>query len=81
MFARKQFEDLAKKLYAVLPDNIQNLDTDIQQKFNNILHLAFTKLDLVSREEFDVQVKVLARTREKVEQLEAELAKLIEQKD
>lgn len=81
MFARKQFEDLAKKLYAVLPDNIQNLDTDIQQKFNNILHLAFTKLDLVSREEFDVQVKVLARTREKVEQLETELAKLIEQKD
>ena len=62
MFATKQFEELAKKLYAVLPENMQNLDSEVQQKFNEILHLAFAKLDLVSREEFDVQVKVLART-------------------
>lgn len=78
MFATKQFEELAKKLYAALPDNMQNIDSGVQQKFNEILHLAFAKLDLVSREEFDVQVKVLARTREKVEKLEAELAKLTE---
>lgn len=81
MFATKQFEDLAKKLFAVLPNEMQNLDQEVQEKFNDVLHLAFNKLDLVSREEFDVQVKVLARTREKVEKLETELEKLTAQKD
>ncbi|MDF1757691.1 MAG: accessory factor UbiK family protein [Legionellaceae bacterium] len=76
MFATKQLEDLAKKLFLSLPTNVQNIDGEIQQQFNDILRAAFTKLDLVTREEFDVQVKVLARTREKVEKLESEISKL-----
>ncbi len=76
MFAKKQLEELAKKLFSVLPENMQLLDNELQSKFNDVLQIAFTKLDLVTREEFDVQVKVLARTREKVEALEAELAKI-----
>lgn len=77
MFPNIQLEELAKKLYTILPANIQNVDHEIQQKFKEVLHHTFTKLDLVTREEFDVQVKVLARTREKVEQLEKELSILL----
>lgn len=76
MFAKKHLEELTKKLFAVLPENMQILDNEIQNKFNDVLSITFSKLNLVTREEFDVQVKVLARTREKVEMLEAELAKL-----
>jgi ubiquinone biosynthesis accessory factor UbiK len=73
MFINKQLADIARKLYAVLPNNAQHLEQDIQQKFSEILNIAFNKLDLVTREEFDVQIKVLARTREKVEFLEQQL--------
>ena len=76
MFATKQLEELAQKLFAVLPENMQNIDKEIQSKFNEVLQITFNKLDLVTREEFDVQVKVLARTREKVEALEELVAKL-----
>lgn len=77
MFITEKLDDIAKKLYEILPANIQNLDLEIQQQFHEILQYAFTKLDLVTREEFDVQVKVLARTREKVENLEIELDKIL----
>lgn len=70
MFDPRQFDDLAKKLFASLPEGVQNLERDMQQKFKDILQSAFQKMDLVTREEFDVQVKVLERTREKLEQLE-----------
>lgn len=70
MFDPKSFDDLSKKLFSILPDSVQNFEKDIQQQFKDILQATFSKLDLVTREEFDVQVKVLARTREKVEELE-----------
>ena len=77
MFEPKQFEDLAKKLYSTLPTSLQNFENDIQQKFKDILQSAFSRMDLVTREEFDVQIKVLARTREKVEQLESQVQALL----
>ena len=80
MFDPKQFDDLAKKLFAILPDNFQNLDKEIQQKFKEILQAAFARLDLVTREEFDVQTKVLARTREKLENLEDQVERLLKEK-
>lgn len=76
MFDTKQLEDLAKKLYSTLPSSLQNLENDIQQKFKEILESTFTRLDLVTREEFDVQAKVLARTREKIDQLQRQVDKL-----
>jgi len=77
MFEPKQFEDLAKKLYSTLPTSLQNFENDIQQKFKDILQSAFSRMDLVTREEFDVQVKVLARTRNKVDQLESQVQALL----
>ena len=46
-------------------------------QFNDILQATFTRMDLLTREEFDVQVKVLARTREKVDALQQQLDELL----
>ncbi len=78
MFDPKQFEEIAKKLYTALPNSLQNFENEIQQKFKEILQTAFTRMDLVTREEFDVQVKVLARTREKVDSLQTQVQTLLE---
>jgi BMFP domain-containing protein YqiC len=79
MFDSKLFDDLAKKLFSALPVSLQQLENDLQQKFKDILQAAFTHMNLVSREEFDVQAKVLVRTREKVDQLQTQLQHWIEQ--
>ena len=67
--------DLAKQLCSVLPESLQKVEQDIQMKFNNILQSKLSNLDLVSREEFDVLTKVLNKTREKVDKLEANMEK------
>ncbi|AHE67919.1 ubiquinone biosynthesis accessory factor UbiK [Legionella oakridgensis] len=82
MVELSQFEELAKKLSAALPASVQNFENEIQQKFREILQSAFVRMDLVTREEFDVQLKVLARTREKVDSLQKQIdALLSEHKD
>ncbi len=81
MLLSKQLEDLAKNLYSTLPKNVQIIEEDIKQQFKEILQSAFTHLDLVSREEFDVQVKVLARSREKIDALEKAVNQLLQEKN
>ncbi|MGZ5032115.1 MAG: accessory factor UbiK family protein [Usitatibacter sp.] len=49
---------------------------DLEKNFRGMLSSAFTRMDLVSREEYDVQVQVLARAREKLAALEARIAQL-----
>lgn len=49
---------------------------DVEKNINALLKSAFTKMELISREEFDVQAEVLANTRKKLEILEARLAEL-----
>ena len=49
---------------------------DVEKNINALLKSAFTKMELISREEFDVQAEVLANTRKKLETLEARLAEL-----
>lgn len=75
--------DLIDKLGNVLPDNLQEIKQDIKKNFNVVLLSAFDKLELVTRKEFDTQVKVLARSRQKIEFLErkvSELEKIINNK-
>ncbi len=81
MFPPKQLEDVAKKLFAALPSSLQNLESDIQQQFKEILHAAFARMDLVTREEFDVQIKVLARTREKIDALQEQIDVMLKEKN
>ena len=80
MFDPKQFDELANKLFATLPSSFQAIEKELHQKFKDILQAAFSRMELVTREEFDVQCKVLARTREKLEQLEAQIQYLAEKK-
>ena len=76
MFDSKKFDEIAKKLTDILPAGVKEVKADLEKNFKSILQSAFSKLDLVTREEFDVQVNVLVRTRKKIDALEKKLAKL-----
>ena len=69
-------ESLAKKLADSLPGGLRSMRDDLEQNFRSVLRGGLEKLDLVTREEFEVQEAVLARTREKLEALEARLEEL-----
>ena len=81
MFPPKHLEDLARTLVSALPTSLQNLESEMQQQFKDILQATFARLDLVTREEFDVQVKVLARTREKIDALQMQVDTLLQEKN
>ena len=68
--------DLARKLAASVPGDVAELRGDLERNFLAMLRGAFERMDLVTREEFDVQRKVLERTREKLAALETEIADL-----
>lgn len=70
---------LAEELTGSLPSHLQTVKKDLEKNCQLVLNRTFSKLDLVTREEFDVQAKVLARTRKKVEELE-EILKSLEKK-
>ena len=72
----KVLDDLAKKLADAVPAGLRDLQADAERNFKAVLQSAFAKLELVTREEFDVQSAVLGRTRERLEQLAARLKEL-----
>lgn len=76
MFDPKLFEDMAKKMTESLPSGFQSLKSDFEKNFKTLLQSTFNKMDLVTREEFDVQTEVLARTRKRLEVLEQQVAEL-----
>ena len=69
-------EGLAKKLADSLPGGLRSMREDLEQNFRSVLRGGLEKLDLVTREEFEVQEAVLARTREKFEALQERVAEL-----
>ena len=72
--ANESIDKLAKTLAESLPQSLKSVRDDLEKNFRSVLHSGLAKLDLVTREEFEVQEAVLARTREKLESLEARLA-------
>ena len=68
--------EIAKRLLDSLPAAVRGAQADLENNFRAVLRNTLTKLDLVSREEFDVQTKVLERTRARLAILEARLAEL-----
>ena len=66
-------DELAKRLAAALPADLARLQDDARKNFRAILGAAFARMSLVTREEFDAQQAVLARTRQKLERLQARL--------
>ena len=71
-----KLDELARKLLDALPGNVRDLRADVEKNFRSALQSGFAKMDLVTREEFDVQAAVLARTRAKLESLEKQVAAL-----
>lgn len=71
MANQKFLDELNERVRALLA---QSPAADLEKNLRALLTSAFSRLDLVTREEFDVQCEVLARTREKLAQLEARLA-------
>lgn len=65
-----QIEELAKKLSEFMPSSVQNIQSDIEKNIRVGLESGLRKMNLVTREEFDIQTAVLKRTREKLEKLE-----------
>ena len=74
MIDPKILDDLAKRLADALPSGIRDLQRDVEKNFRAALQAGFNKLDLVTREEFEVQTAVLNRTRAKVDALEKQVA-------
>lgn len=73
MLNSKNLESIAQQLHNALPQSLKNVGYDLEEKFKHILQAQLAKLDIVTREEFDVQSQVLLRTREKLNQLEKRL--------
>lgn len=69
-------DELAQRLAALVPSSLKDARADLGANFRATLQAGLQKLDLVTREEFDVQRCVLLRTREKIEQLEQQIAAL-----
>ena len=74
---KKDFlNDITARICEVLPDSLLTFKKDLEKQCKVILNNTFTKFDLVTREEFDAQTKVLARTRKKLDAMEKEIAAL-----
>ncbi|MFT3741316.1 MAG: accessory factor UbiK family protein [Gammaproteobacteria bacterium] len=69
----KHMENIVKQLRNAIPEGVKEVPKDLEKKFKSILSGTFSKFDFVTREEFEVQVAVLQRTRKKLEELEKHL--------
>jgi len=76
MLDNKVLDDIARRLSGAMPATAKAVQNDLDKNLRAATQAVFAKLDLVTREEFDVQRKVLARSREKIEQLEKQVAEL-----
>jgi len=74
--ANESLDKLARALAESVPEGLRAVRKDLEKNFRSVLQSGIGKLDLVTREEFDVQQAVLARTREKLEALELRLQEL-----
>ncbi|MDR9406580.1 MAG: accessory factor UbiK family protein [Spiribacter sp.] len=76
MLDPKQLDEMAKRFSESLPSGLRDMQQEVERNARVALQGAFNRMELVTREEFDAQAKVLARTRERLEALEARVAEL-----
>ena len=79
MMDPKHLDDLAQRLADSVPSGLRILQDDVKRNLRATLEAGLARLDLVTREEFDVQAAVLARTREKLEALQGQIIELEQQ--
>lgn len=73
MLINEKIDELTQRISQMLPANAGVLKDDIEANIHTLLQNSLSKMNLVTREEFDVQVALLERTREKLDQLEKQL--------
>jgi ubiquinone biosynthesis accessory factor UbiK len=79
MFDSKSIDDIANRLANVIPPSFNHLKEDVEKNSHAILQSALARFDLVTREEFEVQKAVLAKTRQKLEVLEKRVVEIEQQ--
>lgn len=75
-FDPKSLDELARRLAEAVPPGLAMLRDDLERNFKAVLQAGLAKLDLVTRQEFDIQAAVLRRSRERLEELEKRIAAL-----
>jgi len=70
----KLIDDLSKRFYKNLPDNVKHLGEDLKQNFSNVLESGLSRFNIVTREEFEIQKLVLAKCRKQINDLKAQLS-------
>lgn len=73
---RNPFDEISERLGRLLPEGAQEMRADFERNARSVLQQTLSRMDLVTREEFDVQAEVLARTRAQLEAMEARVAEL-----
>ena len=76
MIDPKVLDDLSQRLASSVPSGLKQLQEDLERNFRAMAESALARMDLVTREDLDVQQAVLARTRQKLEALERQVAEL-----
>ena len=76
MISNQAINRLSEQIEALLPPGLQQVKSDFDARLKSLLQQQLTQYNLVSREEFDIQTKVLQRTRDKLEALEARIEEL-----
>jgi hypothetical protein len=71
-----RIDEIARRLFESVPPALRTVQKDLESNFRAVLREGLSRLDLVNRDEFDAQTKVLERTRSRLEALEARLAAL-----
>ena len=76
MIDNQTINRISDKINEILPPGLQQAKSDFDARLKSLLQQQLATYEMVSREEFDIQARVLARTREKLEKLEARLKEL-----
>ena len=76
MLDHKTINRLSEKINALLPPGLQQVKSDFDARLKSLLQEQLAHYEMVNREEFDIQARVLQRTREKLEIIEARLKEL-----
>jgi hypothetical protein len=76
MMDRQDIDKIALRLVSLVPPGVAQAQQDLRANFHDVLAQGLRRLDLVTREEFEVQMQVLARTRAKVDEMERRLSEL-----
>ena len=76
----ESLEQLAQRISSLIPGDLKHTQTEIENNVRSLLQSSLSKMNLVTREEFDVQSAVLQRTREKLDELKKQVEQLERQK-